>query len=140
LPRKKLTTRQKKARRKKVNRANYLKTRHGTFESRLKNILYYARARARKNKLEFTISKTDYQPQTHCKLLPDRAFKFNSTRTDKENSMSIDRLDATKGYTPENTWLICHRANTIKSNATFEEFEMIYLNWKAELIRRGMKP
>ncbi len=139
MPRKKLTTRQKKARRKKVNRANYLKTRHGTFESRLKNILYAARKRAKISGRDFTISETTYEPQTHCKLLPHVAFKFDSGIADRASSMSIDRLDATKGYTPENTWLICHRANTIKSNATFEEFEMIYLNWKAELIRRGMK-
>ena len=140
MPRKKLTPRQKKAREKRTNRANYLKSRHGTFESRLKNILYAARKRAKISGRDFTISTTIYEPQTHCKLLPDRAFKFDSTRTHKENSMSIDRLDPTKGYTPENTWLICNRANTIKSNATFEEFEQIYFNWKAERIRRGMKP
>lgn len=140
MPRKKLTTRQRKARKKKRDRAKYLATRHGSFESRLNNGFYAARKRAKLGGMEFTISRANFEPQTHCKLLPDRAFKFDGTRQDTENSMSIDRLDSTKGYTPENTWLICHRANTIKNSATFEEFETIYLNWKAELIRRGIKP
>jgi hypothetical protein len=88
--------------------------------------------------MEFTIEIGTYQPQTHCRLLPQNAFKFDSTvGTEADLSMSIDRIDSTKGYTPENTWLICRRANMIKNNATFEEFETIYLNWRAELIRRG---
>lgn len=142
MPRKKLTTRQKRARRKAVQRRAYLKTRHGTFENRLRECIYSARKRAKNSGLEFTIEMATYEPQTHCRLLPQNAFKFDSTvGTEVNLSMSIDRIDSTKGYTPENTWLICKRANTIKNNATFEEFETIYLNWRAELIRRGeIKP
>ena len=135
-----LTDQQKKAQQKEKRREIYINTRWGSFENRLNDILYAARSRAKNKGLEFSISEDNFEPQTHCKLLPDRAFKFDGTRKEKQSSMSIDRLDTTKGYTPENTWLICSRANTIKSNATFEEFETIYLNWKAELIRRGMKP
>jgi hypothetical protein len=139
MPRKKLTARQKKARRKIVNKEAYLRTRHGTFENRLRDILYSARRRAKIAKIECAITISTFSSQTNCKALPHTMFKFDGTLKDKDQSMSIDKLDPTGGYTPDNTWLICHRANRIKNNATFEEFEMIYLNWKAELIRRGMK-
>ena len=34
---------------------------------------------------------------------------------------SIDRIDSSKGYTPDNCWLISQRMNTIKNNSTYRE-------------------
>jgi hypothetical protein len=44
---------------------------------------------------------------------------------DHWNSPSLDRLDPNKGYTPENTRVISHRANTIKNNASANELVLI---------------
>jgi hypothetical protein len=141
MPRKKLSTRQKKARKKKAARKAYLATRHGTFEARIRSNVYAARRRAKENGLACDIEEEDFVFQSHCKLLPEREFKHDGTREDKDNSLSIDRLDPGKGYIKSNVWLICSRANRIKNNATYEEFETIYFNWRAELIRRGeLKP
>jgi hypothetical protein len=43
----------------------------------------------------------------------------------RENSPSIDRIDSTKGYTPDNIQIISWKANRIKGYATLQELEML---------------
>lgn len=45
---------------------------------------------------------------------------------DFSNSPSIDRVDSTKDYTPDNCRVICRRANTIKSDATLRELALVF--------------
>lgn len=40
-------------------------------------------------------------------------------------SASLDRLDSSRGYTPDNVWVISWRANQIKSNATLSELRTL---------------
>lgn len=46
---------------------------------------------------------------------------------------SLDRLDSTRGYVKGNVQYIAFRANNIKTDASFEEFEQIYFWWKKRL-------
>jgi len=41
------------------------------------------------------------------------------------NSPSLDRIDPERGYVKGNVWIISHRANTIKNNATHEELKLV---------------
>ena len=41
------------------------------------------------------------------------------------NSPSIDRIDPERGYVKGNVWIISHKANTIKNNATHEELKLV---------------
>lgn len=45
---------------------------------------------------------------------------------------SVDRHVPEEGYTKENIVIMSHRANSLKSNATFEEIEALYLYLKAK--------
>ena len=50
--------------------------------------------------------------------------EFNSAGF-RENSPSIDRIDSTKGYTPDNIQIISWKANRIKGYASVQELEML---------------
>jgi hypothetical protein len=41
------------------------------------------------------------------------------------NSPSLDRIDPTRGYVKGNVWIISHKANCIKSNASHEELKLV---------------
>lgn len=133
MARKKKSAKQKAAQ----QREFYLRARFGTFENRIRNCLYERRKIAKRRGLEFDVLLEDFKNQTHCMLMKSVEFCFTNGREKKDNSPSIDRIDPRLGYTKDNVWVICGRANRIKNNATFEEFEEIYLNWKAEIERRS---
>lgn len=42
-----------------------------------------------------------------------------------DNSLSLDRIDNTKGYTKDNCVVISYKANRLKSDSTFEELKLI---------------
>jgi len=46
------------------------------------------------------------------------------------DSPAVDRIDNTKGYTPENCWVISSKANRIKTDATLEEIESVARNFR----------
>ena len=49
---------------------------------------------------------------------------------------SIDRIDSSKGYTPDNCWLISQRMNTIKNNSTYRELFTLANAVAKELMNR----
>jgi hypothetical protein len=89
-----------------------------------------AKARAVKFNREFNLTKDDIHIPEFCPLLGIPLFIADGKKHAKYNSPSLDRIDPLRGYTKDNVWVISHKANTMKSSATFEEFETLYLNWK----------
>jgi hypothetical protein len=53
-------------------------------------------------------------------------YSIGRGKNNREESPSFDRLDNTKGYTKENTFLLCVRCNENKSDMSFAEIELIY--------------
>jgi len=51
-----------------------------------------------------------------------------SLSTHNENSISIDRIDSTQGYTKNNVVLCCNRVNLIKNDMTIENFKNIIID------------
>ena len=92
--------------------------------------------RSREKELEFTLRLEDIVIPTHCPMLGVLLFPATGQAA-HANSPSIDRLDPRKGYTTENTVIISHRANTIKSNATPEELRLIADYTERALAERG---
>jgi hypothetical protein len=82
-----------------------------------------AKKRAQRKGLEFNLKREDLIIPETCPIfgIPLEFGDVNHLM----NSPSLDRIDNSKGYTPENIWIISYRANTIKNNATLEELKVI---------------
>ena len=76
-----------------------------------------------KKGLEFSIQLEDIKIPKTCPLLNRTLIEG-----DREYTPSLDRIDSKKGYTPDNVWVISHRANQIKNDATIQELKLIAEN------------
>lgn len=94
-------------------------------------MLQRARQRAKRDKVLFSLTVHDVHIPTHCPVL---GIKMElGTRSDYRNTYTLDRVDPTKGYTPDNTRVISMIANTMKSNASREELLTFARNIEAYL-------
>jgi len=92
----------------------------------LKQLYHQLKAGARKRNIPFNLSVTDLYELSFpitCPVL-GIPLKFNTECPD-DNSYSVDRIDSSKGYEPDNIVVVSARANTLKSNATLEEMKML---------------
>jgi len=84
-----------------------------------------SKSRAKKNNIQFTLSKEYmrmlYEKQNHTCKYCDDVFNMDGSTGDIRKSPSIDRVQPTGGYTPDNIVLACRRCNTIKNDATLPE-------------------
>lgn len=88
---------------------------------RVRAMLSSAKHRAKTRQLDFSITKDNIIIPDMCPVLGvELTWEGN-----KATSPSLDRLDNSKGYTPENTRVISTRANSLKSNATLEELKAL---------------
>lgn len=99
----------------------------------LKFVLQQARRRARTNNWEFDLD-IEYIQSIWTGVCPilnvPLAIGQEAGSIPQTNRGSLDRIDSSKGYVKGNVHFISSRANLIKNNATFEEFELIYNWWK----------
>ena len=84
-----------------------------------------AKKRARKKDMEFTIKPQDI-PE-----IPDKCpvlgidIKPNKEVGPKDSSPSLDRIDSSQGYIPNNIRIISNRANRLRQDANIEEIRLI---------------
>lgn len=88
-------------------------------------MLNAARQRAKKRGLDFNIYEEDIFIPEVCPLLLIPLFVTTGRSSVKDNSPSLDRIDPSKGYVKGNVWVISYRANTMKSNSTWQELMML---------------
>jgi len=86
-----------------------------------------AKDRSEKKGWEFTITLDDIKIPLVCPLL-EIPIVMHSTRERHFNAPSVDRINSTKGYTKDNIWIISHRANQLKNDATFAEMKLMVEN------------
>lgn len=72
----------------------------------------------------FTITFGEVEWPTHCPILGLELDFFAEGR--KENSVSFDCIDPSKGYIMGNVTVMSWRANRIKNDGTAEEHKLIY--------------
>jgi hypothetical protein len=91
----------------------------------LQDMISKSRSRAKEKGLDFNISQDDFlQLPTNCPVLGIPLIYCNQGEA-CSNSASFDRFDNSKGYVKGNTRIISHRANTLKSDGTLDEFKKI---------------
>lgn len=85
-------------------------------------LLYGARRNARRLEVECSISEEDIIIPEHCPVfgmkLENRGYLGS-----RDNVMSLDRIDNSKGYVKGNVQVISFRANRMKSDMSIEELE-----------------
>ena len=91
-------------------------------------MLNRARARAKKYDLDFNLEESDIMIPEFCPLLGIPLSITEGRKSVKDNSASLDRIDSKIGYVKGNVWVISHKANTIKSNASITELVMLVQN------------
>lgn len=89
-----------------------------------KRLVQCAKVRAKRRGLEFTLTFDDVVIPETCPILGIKLQPSINKRM-QDTSPSIDRIDSSKGYTPDNIVVVSWRANRLKSNATPKELQLI---------------
>ena len=98
----------------------------------MKILLQSAKRRAKKANIPFSITEAELFVPKICPVLGIPIFVSESGNMGP-NSPTIDKIIPEKGYIKNNVVIISAKANTIKSNATIEEIEMVYKYYKEKL-------
>lgn len=89
--------------------------------------------RAKYRGIPFGITAADIPMPTHCPLLGIELKYTGSSGHRPPNTATLDRIVCAKGYVKGNVAVISHRANRIKSDASFAELEMLVSNLRGLL-------
>lgn len=100
-------------------------------------LLQQAKTRSKSKNLEFNLDITDVIVPKICPLLLILLMVAKNSLT--ANSPSLDRIDSSRGYVKDNVWVISHRANTIKNDATLKELQLITKNLGSCIKRKNCK-
>ena len=94
----------------------------------IRQLLVNAKSRAKKAGMEFSLNREDVLIPDTCPVLGIPIAIGDRGRYD--NSPSLDRVDNSRGYTPDNVLVISWRANTLKRDAQIEELEKVIVYMK----------
>lgn len=64
-------------------------------------------------------------PPSHCACCQKLLDYSVGRGQDKKDSPSLDRWDNSKGYTLDNTHVVCYRCNELKRDATLSELKLL---------------
>jgi hypothetical protein len=96
-----------------------------------KKMYWGSKKRATDKGFEFSIDLSDIVIPEYCPLLGIKLMHGTGFLIDE--SPSLDRIDSKKGYVKGNVWVISHKANTMKSDATLEELELLVKNLRDKI-------
>ena len=100
-------------------------------------ILRSVRHNIKNRDLDFNLSIDDFNIPDFCPIL-NIELNFEKGRKINYQSPSLDRINNNYGYVPNNIRIISTRANTLKSDSSYEEYEKIYLFYKDIIKSRNL--
>ena len=104
---------------------------HGMSGTKELEMLNSAKHRAKKRNIIFDLEVQHINIPDECPILGIPIWTERGIKTD--HSPSLDRIDNTKGYVPDNVWVISWRANTLKSDATLDELKLLVAGLEKKL-------
>ena len=114
-----------------LNKANYEKLTKADLakkqkkyrqENPVRHAFVRSKASAKARGLKFNLDESDIQIPEFC---PVFGVKLEIAGPCRNNSVSIDRIDNSKGYVKGNIWVISNRANKIKGNLSLDELLLL---------------
>ena len=93
-------------------------------------MLRHARKRATQGGYPFAITLSDILVPAFCPLLGIKLKVSEGSRGPSPDSPSLDKIKPELGYVPGNVWVISHRANALKGDASVQELELLVANLK----------
>lgn len=90
------------------------------------HMLHAAKKRAKNSGFDFDLCVEELVVPLICPIIGIE-LATGSLKKEKQ-SPSLDRLDNAKGYTKDNAWVVSSLANTMKSDASFEEL-VLFARW-----------
>lgn len=109
---------------------SYNKT-HGMSKTPEFYMYFGAKKRAKKHGREFNIEISDIVVPEFCPILGMKLVS-GGYRTTLPSAPTLDRIDSSLGYIKGNVWVVSHRANSLKSNASVEELEAVIAFLKSQ--------
>lgn len=104
-----------------------------------KDLIASLKHRSQKKSLEFNLTAEDISDNPSvCPVLGIPILRFQGLNS--HSSPSVDRMDNNKGYIKGNIRIISKRANSLKSNATLEELELILADARKLKWEQSMDP
>jgi hypothetical protein len=82
-----------------------------------------SKQRAKRVGMEHTLTLSDISIPDICPVFGTPLVR--ESRESWNSAPSIDRIDSTRGYTPDNIIIVSRRANILKKDATIEELEAL---------------
>lgn len=88
----------------------------------------YVRAagKAKSRNIDFSLSFNRYKRLIKTKYCYYTNVLLDLSDENNDNYPTLERLDSSKGYTDNNTVIVCKRINQIKSNISIKDIEDIY--------------
>jgi hypothetical protein len=96
-----------------------------TYKQQIRRNLNTIRMKSRQQGIPCTITIDDLILNKICPVL---GIPLSFT-LDRDHTPSIDKIDVRNGYVPGNVRVISFRANRWKNNMTFEEANLLIMNW-----------
>jgi len=106
------------------NQKQVLRNHKATPEERL---LRSAKSTAKRKGLDFDLSLEDIVIPDVCPVLGTPFNLQVGPKGGDVNGPSLDRINSYKGYTKDNVWVICKKANMCKSDLTLEQLERMVI-------------
>ena len=91
----------------------------------VKSILMRTKQRARLKGWEFDLTENDITIPEYCPVLGMKLEIHHGNKKHEDNSVSVDRINSTKGYVKNNIIIVSQKANQIKSDATVDELNAV---------------